>query len=111
MERTRTGALLHAFIRFKETAETFREYSVGMALLEEGNILGDDEGVSLGRYQEAAQLYERCYRMAADLARQDAGDAESRLRVTGRGIQLANVLRHSDPRQALAIYDEVLARS
>jgi tetratricopeptide (TPR) repeat protein len=80
----------------------------GLALVTQGEILGEDNAVSLGRRQEAAEYFERCYRLAVDRARRDPDDALSRFAVSTRGIRLAGVLRHSDPRRALAIYDEAL---
>jgi len=44
------------------------------------------------------------------LAQLDAKDAFSRLSLSGKGIRLAGVLRHSEPRRAIAIYDEVRRR-
>ncbi|MBI3680812.1 MAG: serine/threonine protein kinase [Acidobacteria bacterium] len=88
-----------------------RVLTYGLALVTQGDVLGEDHAVSLGRSEEAAKYFERGFRIAADLARQDADDSQSRFAVASRGIRLAGVLRHSDPSRALAIYDEALRRS
>jgi hypothetical protein len=81
-----------------------------LALLTQGEILGEDRAVSLGRTKEATDCFERAYKLAVDWAARDPNDAHSRFAVSGRGLRLAGVLRHSEPRRALAIYDEVLQR-
>jgi predicted Ser/Thr protein kinase/tetratricopeptide (TPR) repeat protein len=84
--------------------------NVGLILETQGEILGEDNAISLGRPQEAAEYFERTYRLALDWAQRDPDDSLSRFAVFGRGIRLAGVRRHSDPRGALSIYDEVLRR-
>src|SRR5262249_46980498 len=80
----------------------------GLALVTEGEVLGEDGAINLGRPQEAAEYFERGFRMAVDMARQDPNDWQSRLAVGNRGVKLARVVGHWDTRRALAIYDEVL---
>jgi len=87
-----------------------RLIAFAVALSTQGDILGEDSAVSLGRSREAAECFERSFSISADLARMDASDAYSRLSLSGKGIRLAGILRHSDPRRAIAIYDEVLHR-
>jgi predicted Ser/Thr protein kinase/tetratricopeptide (TPR) repeat protein len=84
--------------------------NIELALLIQGEILGEDNAVSLGRTKEAAEYFERTYKLAVDWAARDSSDAHSRFAVSGRGLRLAGVLRHSHPHRALAIYDEVLRR-
>src|SRR5262249_20645941 len=79
----------------------------GLALITEGEVLGEDDAINLGRPQEAAEYFKRGYKIAVDMARQDPNDSQSRLAIGNRGIKLAGVLRHSDPGRALATYDEV----
>jgi len=80
----------------------------GLALVTQGEVLGEDEGINLGRPQEAVAYLERGFNMAVEIARKDPADSQSRLAVGNRGIKLANLLRHSDPDRALVVYDEVL---
>jgi tetratricopeptide (TPR) repeat protein len=79
------------------------------ALSREGRILGEDEVVSLGRYQEAVVPLARAFAIAEMGAREDASDADSRGQVGTTGLVLADVLRHLDSRRALSVYDQILA--
>jgi serine/threonine-protein kinase len=80
----------------------------GLALRTQGEILGEDNAISLGRSREAAEYLERSYRISLEAVRQDAIDSLSRIALFERGVKLAGILRHSDPRRAIEIYDEVL---
>jgi tetratricopeptide (TPR) repeat protein len=82
--------------------------SFSMALTTEGEILGDDNGVSLGRVDEAVIVFQRALRIADEIAHQDPNDAQSRSRLADAGLAFADLLRHSNNREALAIYDHVL---
>ena len=81
-----------------------------LALVTQGEILGEDNAISLGRSREAAEYFERGLTIAANLVRQDPNDAASRVAFSDDGIKLAAILHHSDPRRAVAIYDEALRR-
>jgi tetratricopeptide (TPR) repeat protein len=82
--------------------------SYALALVTQGEVLGEDNAISLGRPREAAEYFERGYKIAADIAQKDANDARSRFSLSSNGIRLAAVLRHWDPVRAIAIYNEVL---
>jgi len=82
--------------------------SFALTLITEGEILGDDEAINLGRPAEAIPLFERGYRMAVELANRDAKDALSRMAVASRGFRYAGALRHKDPEGALRVCDEIL---
>jgi serine/threonine-protein kinase len=82
--------------------------TLGLALVTEGEILGEEDGINLGRPKEAAEYFDRGFKMAVDMARQDRNDSQSRLAIGNRGIKLAGVLRQSDPDRAFMVYDEVL---
>jgi len=79
-----------------------------LALIKEGRILGEDRRISLGRSEEAAGILERAFGMADSLVHQDPNDQVSRGRLALAGLGLANILRHSDARRSLAIYDHTL---
>jgi tetratricopeptide (TPR) repeat protein len=64
----------------------------------------------LGRSEEAVASLDRAFRLAEDLARRDPDDFSSRIHLAAAGITLADILRHSDPRRALAVYDHTLRR-
>jgi tetratricopeptide (TPR) repeat protein len=79
---------------------------------EEGAILGEGNGVnmgpSLGRPNEAVSVLERAFNVGDVLVHKDPNDEFSRDRLSVAGAELAEILRHSDPRHALSVYDHVL---
>ena len=79
------------------------------ALSREGQILGDDQGLGMGRSDAAIPL-ERAFAFASQAVQADPQDADSRSRLATSGLFLAGVLRHTDPRRALEVYDMVLRR-
>ena len=85
----------------------FDEYGV---LLREGFILGEEGGVNLGRPADAVEPLRQALDLAEQSARKDPNDSTSRGRVGNSGNALGNVLRHRDPRQALAVYDLAMRR-
>jgi serine/threonine-protein kinase len=82
--------------------------SYPLALATQAAILGEDDALSLGRSQEAVEYYERALTIVVNTARQDTNDAYSRGFIGDFGTELAGILRHSDPRRALALYDQAL---
>jgi serine/threonine-protein kinase len=76
----------------------------------EGLLLGEDGGVNLGQPEEAIKALRECVDMAEDMARKDPNDATSRIRVGNNGGKLADILRHRDPQEALAVYDLAIRR-
>ena len=81
------------------------------AVLTEGLILGKaDAELSLGRYHDALALIHQGMEIGEDLAGHDSSDYLSRFVLTSMSAQFANILRHEDPRKALAVYDHALAR-
>ena len=68
-------------------------------------ILGQGGGVSLGRSAEAIVPLREALNLAEEAARQNPKDYASRARVGAAARDLGNVLRHSDPQQALEVYD------
>src|SRR6201999_468340 len=62
-----------------------------LALIREGQILGEDESISLGRWQEAVECIERAMKIAEDLARRDADDFLSHHRVVFAETKLAGI--------------------
>lgn len=81
------------------------------ALHTEGMILGGrDAEPSLGRSQEALAVFQRGLNIGEELAKVDAIDYLSRRTVASFGLEIGNILRHTEPEKALAIYDHALAR-
>jgi len=90
--------------------ETMRTNDLYGILMREGQILGGDGELSLGRTTDAINVFQQAFDMPEEAARTDPKDATSRAHSAKAGIALANVLRHRDPRRALAVYDEALRR-
>ena len=77
----------------------------------EGMILGRaDAEPSLGRSREALADFQRALDIADDLASKDSADYLGRHSVAVFGLEVGNLLRHKDPKRALAVYDHSLAR-
>jgi serine/threonine protein kinase len=77
----------------------------------EGMILGrQDAEPSLGRTEEALADFQKALDIAEDLASKDSADYLARHNVTVFALELGNIVRHTDSKQALAIYDHALAR-
>ncbi len=85
--------------------------SYGLAVVTRGEILGGFDGPSLGRTKEATECFEFDFKLTTDLAHKDRNDADSRFAAASSAIRLAGLLRTSNPRRALAIYDEALQYS
>jgi hypothetical protein len=64
----------------------------------------------LGRSEEAIAAFRDCFDLAENIARRDANDAASRVRIGTAGIELGNVLRYRAPGEALVVYDAVARR-
>jgi predicted Ser/Thr protein kinase len=77
----------------------------------EGRILGEDDEINLNRPSEAIQAFQTAYGLADQLVQRDAADYGSRARFVAAAQDLGDILRHSDPVRALAVYDSGLRRS
>lgn len=77
----------------------------------EGMILGrQDAEPSLGRTREALADFQKALDLAEDLANKDSTDYLGRHSVAMFGLEIGNIVRHNDPKKALAIYDHALGR-
>jgi len=77
----------------------------------EGMILGRaDAEPSLERSSEALTEFQKALDIAEDLAQKDANDYLGRHHVAIASLEIANILRHRNPQDALAVYDHALAR-
>jgi tetratricopeptide (TPR) repeat protein len=108
---------LRAIVEARAVAEgaTFKSGTARMielyaVLLRQGLILGEDAGVSLGRSAEPVEPLQKAFDLTDAAAREDAHDAASRGRAGTAGRELGNIVRHSDPARALAIYDAAIGR-
>ncbi|MDQ6699731.1 MAG: serine/threonine-protein kinase, partial [Acidobacteriota bacterium] len=64
-----------------------------LALIRQGQILGEDDAISLSRPEQAVECLQRAFTIAEDFARRDPNDFGSRLRVFTAGTKLAGILR------------------
>jgi tRNA A-37 threonylcarbamoyl transferase component Bud32/tetratricopeptide (TPR) repeat protein len=75
------------------------------ALIKQARILGEDRAVSLGRADEAVAVLDRAFTIADGFVHLDRDDQSARGRVAMAGITMGDILRHSDPRRSLEVYD------
>jgi serine/threonine protein kinase/tetratricopeptide (TPR) repeat protein len=85
--------------------------NLASSLYSEGMILGkQDAEPSLGRSRDALAVFRKGLDIGEDLAKVDPLDYLSRHSEATIGLEIGNILRHSDPQKALAVYDHALAR-
>jgi serine/threonine protein kinase len=85
--------------------------NLGIALTVKGAILGRaDAEPSLGRSDEALAVFQKAVDIAEALAKKDSIDYLSRHSEAAFALEEGNVLRHRDSREALAVYDQAIAR-
>jgi len=90
--------------------EVMRVSALYAILWRQGVILGEDESVSLNRPADAVEPLQRAFDLVDQEAAKDPNDFTFRDRVGSAGQQLGDVLEHSDPARALAVYDRTLER-
>ena len=76
----------------------------------EGLILGEDGSVNLSHPLEAAVPLQEAFEALEPFAEKDANNYEVRSTVAMAGHYLGDVLRHSNPKRALEVYDHSLMR-
>jgi tetratricopeptide (TPR) repeat protein len=85
--------------------------NLGDVLTVKGTILGRaDADPSLGRSDEASASFQKAIYIAEELTKKDSSDYLSRHAEATYALEAGNVLRHSDSRKALAVYDQAMAR-
>lgn len=85
-------------------------FQLAAALWREGRVLGELNTVNLDRPREAEPLFQRAMEIALNVANKDADDYTSRSYIAMAGRELGDVLRDSNPRRALMVYDEARRR-
>jgi serine/threonine-protein kinase len=85
--------------------EMVRMLTLHSVLYWQGMLLGEADGVNLGRPEEAEEPLQKAVDIADEAARKNPGDYTSRSRVASTAGNLANILRDSDARRALELYD------
>lgn len=79
-------------------------------LWREGTILGQDGNVSLNRPAEAAGVLQRAFDLCEEWAARDPNEARTRILLGQSARELGLILAHTNPRRALAVYDQALRR-
>jgi tetratricopeptide (TPR) repeat protein len=110
---------LDAIHEAREQLETLRRVNrdIGYNVLilfqtrsREGLILGEDGGVNLNQPLEAVVSLQEAFDAPDPFAQMDPRDYEVRFVIAEAGHELGDVLRHSNPRRALKVYDHALVR-
>ncbi len=113
-ELDRALQAIHEAVRLLEPSpgETAagRLQGYGLALVRQGQILGEAQAISLNRPQEAIQSFQRALQIGQEFARRDANDFQSQYRVYFAETKLAGILSSTDPARALEMYDDGLRR-
>ena len=92
-------------------ADSRRKFDLFNALWREGLVLGEDGAINMDRPQEAVIALQKAFDLADEIVRQDPSDYTSRARLAMAARELGDIVRHSDPQRALAIYDYASHRS
>lgn len=91
-------------------SEMQQSWTTAMILSRKGSILGEDGQPNLNRPEEAVVALREAFDITEKLAAQDPNDSRSRYAEMENGKELAAIVSHYDPKQALAIYDRAIAR-
>jgi tetratricopeptide (TPR) repeat protein len=92
------------------TSEQQRTLALEHVVTTEGLILGDRDGISLGRTEEGIPLLQQALDMTDHLATLDSHDAQSRYREASDALSLGAMLSPRDADRALAVYDQAIRR-
>ncbi len=76
----------------------------------EGLLLGEEGGVNLNRPEEASVRLEEAFHAVESYAQTARNDYASRTTIATAGHYLGDLLRRTNPRRALAVYDHSLIR-
>jgi tetratricopeptide (TPR) repeat protein len=76
----------------------------------QGEILGQDGQVSLGKPDEATVAFQKSLDLMEDVAKADANDTSSRVLIAQAARELGSILSRRNPARALAVYDHGLLR-
>ena len=76
----------------------------------EGLLLGEDGGVNLNHPEEAASRLREAFDALESAANADPNGYEARIIIATAGHYLGDLLRHTNPRSALDVYDHSLLR-
>jgi tetratricopeptide (TPR) repeat protein len=85
-----------------EEARLFKLYG---PIYREGLILGEPDMINLGRPAEAIEVLQKALDMTEQAAAKNGNDMATRIRLADAAWNLGDLLRESDPRRALNVYD------
>ncbi len=94
----------------KQERRPGRLLTMALALVREGQILGEVDAISLGRTREAEASLTRALNIADEFSRRDPKDFLSGHRAYFAEMRLADMAWHSQPRRALEMYNDALKR-
>jgi tetratricopeptide (TPR) repeat protein len=80
------------------------------ALWREAMILGEHDSINMGREKEAATLLRRAFQQSDALAARDSNDYTSRSYVSMAGRELGDLLRDTNPTEAISVYQRTFDR-
>lgn len=89
---------------------TGRLQAYGLALLREGQILGEPHAISLNQPEQAIESYNHVLELGRQFAQRDPNDFQSQYRIFLAETKLAAVLSDREPARALEMYDDGLRR-
>ena len=102
---------LHESVRVLEPADSAdqdRTMNFIVALIYRARALGEDGDINAGRPREAIADFARAFVLSDRIVHQDPNNENSRGRLAAAGLGWADILRHTDARRSLEIYDHVL---
>jgi tetratricopeptide (TPR) repeat protein len=104
---------IHESVRFLDPGPAWntqqgQTHNFILALIYEGRILGGDNLISVGRSEDAVRSLEHAFRVADYFVHQDTNNHMSRGHLAMAAIAMGGILRHSDARRALDVYDHTL---
>jgi serine/threonine-protein kinase len=86
-----------------------RLLNFALARTKQGMILAEDHAVNMDRPEEGVAVLERVISLLDPMVHQDPKDQSTRSRLAMAANALGDILRHSNPRRALEIYDHTLS--
>jgi len=80
-----------------------------LSLVIKAEILGAPDTINFGRSAEAVTILDQAFDLSDQFVHKDPADQSVRSRLANAGVLLGAILRTSDPKRSLAIYDHTLS--
>ena len=97
-------------LRKEQGSTAYSRAILALTSVQEGLLLGEDGGVNLNRIPEAMASFRRAFDALEQTAAHEPKDYHTRASLAEPGRYLGDILRHSNPKQALEVYDHTLTR-